>query len=160
MKSVLALLALVLVLPSVSFAKNALTQCGIGAAVFPKWGPVAAISNLIWDLGTTATTSSSSSPSQCAGSGASVGKLIYENYANVEEETAVGEGEHLTAMMNILGCDVDVRDAMISDVRADFLKSVKDPSYSKRSNLEKTEALFNNVMDKADNKYAAKCSAT
>ncbi len=160
MKALLSTLALLLVLPSTGFAKNAWTKCGIGAMVFPKYGVLAAISNVIWDLGTTATTSSSSSPSQCAGSGASVGKLIYENYASVEEETAVGQGEHLTAMMTILGCDGSVHSAMMSDVRADFLKSVQDPNYTKRSTLEKTESLYNNVMDKAGHKYSAQCSAT
>lgn len=145
--------------PSVSFAKNAWTQCGIGALIFPSVGWAAATTNIWWDLGTTATTSSSSSPSQCAGKGSSVGKLIYENYANVEEETAKGEGEHLTAMLSILDCNTAARPAIINDVREDFLKSVNNPSYTQQSTLEKTESFFNNVMDKASHKYAGHCSA-
>lgn len=154
----LALFALLLT-PNTSFAKkNAWTQCGIGAMIFTKTGWAAASSNIIWDWGTTATTSSSSSPSQCSGSGASVGVLIYENYANVEEETAVGQGEHLNAMMNLLECDSSVQADLIKDVRTDFLKDVKHSSYSKKSTLEKTEALYNNVMNKAGKKYAKFCS--
>ena len=159
MKHFLALIILTILLPSSSFAKNAYTQCGIGALIFKNTGWAAAISNIIWDLGTTATTSSSSSPGQCNGAGASVGKLIYENYANVEEETAAGQGEHLTAMMSILGCDSSIQSSLISDVRGDFLNTVKDQSYPLKSTAEKTEVLFNNVMDKAGNKYAAHCNA-
>lgn len=155
----LSLFALLLI-PHTSFAgnKNAWTQCGLGAMIFNKTGWAAASSNIIWDWGTTATTSSSSSPSQCAGSGASVGVLIYENYANVEEETAVGQGEHLNAMLNLLKCDSSIQDELIQDVRADFLNDVKDSSYSKKSTLEKTEALYNNVMNKAGKKYSKFCS--
>ena len=150
--------------PNISFArgsgktKNAWTQCGIGAAIFPNYGSLAAISNIIWDLGTTASTSSSSTPSQCAGKGASLGVLIYENYANVEEETAIGEGEHLNAMLNILGCDDSIQSALIQDVRADLLNDVKNTSYMKKTKLEKTESLYNNVMDKAAKKYAKSCA--
>lgn len=159
-KTLLSLLIATALLPSISQAagKNAWTQCGIGAAIFSKTGWAAAISNVIWDLGTTATTSSSSSPSQCAGKGASVGKLIYENYANVEEETAAGQGEHLNAMITILGCDSSVKADMIQDVRSDFLKDVQNSSFSGKSTVEKTEVLLNNVMDKAENKYAKNCS--
>ena len=159
MVSVLSVFALLLI-PNASFAsnKNAWTQCGIGAMIFTKTGWAAASSNIIWDWGTTATTSSSSSPSQCSGSGASVGVLIYENYANVEEETAVGQGEHLNAMMNLLKCDESIQDELIQDVRTDFLKDVKESSYSKKSTLEKTESLYNNVMNKAGKKYSKYCS--
>lgn len=160
MKLALSLLFAVVLAPSVSFAKNAWTQCGIGALIFPSVGWAAATTNIWWDLGTTATTSSSSSPSQCAGKGASAGKLIYENYANVEEETAKGEGEHLTALLSILECDASAHNAILTDVRADFMRSVNNPSYSKQSTLEKTESFFNNVMDKANTKYAGHCSAT
>lgn len=159
MKASLLALIVVMSAPAVGFAagKNAWTQCGIGAMIFTKTGWAAAISNIIWDLGTTATSSSSTSPSQCNGSG-SVGKMIYENYANFEEETAVGQGEHLTAMMGAMGCDGKVHAAILSDVRGDFLESVKSDSYATKSTLEKTESFFNNVMDKAGNKYAGQCS--
>ena len=162
MKILVSILFALMFMPVSGFAaggKNAWTQCGLGAMIFQGTGWAAAISNVIWDLGTTATTSSSSTPSQCAGKGSSVGKLIYENYANVEEETAVGEGEHIAAMMNILECDASMHSAIMSDVRADFLSSVNNPSYTQKSTLEKTESLFNNVMDKTNGKYSAYCSA-
>ena len=158
MKVLLSLLFFVVLIPGVSHAKNAFTQCGIGAMIFPGTGWAAGISNIIWDLGTTGSTSSSSTPSTCSGKGASVGTLIYENYANVEEETAVGQGEHLNAMMALLECDSSIQPAMIQDVRSDLLKDVNDSGYSKKSTLEKTESLFNNVMDKAGKKYAQHCS--
>lgn len=159
-KVILSILAVILVLPVVGHAKgkNAWTQCGIGAAIFPKTGWLAASSNFIWDFGITGSTSSSSSESQCAGKGASINRLIYENYANVEEETAMGKGEHLTAVMTILRCDSSVQADLIQDVRADFLKDVQNSSYLRKSTIEKTNSLFNNVMDKASTKYAKNCS--
>jgi hypothetical protein len=161
MKFIYAALLAFAMVPATSHAagKNAWTQCGIGALIFPSYGILAAVSNVIWDLGTTATTSSSSSPSQCAGKGASLGTMIYQNIANVEEETAVGRGEHLTAMLNVLGCDNNVHGDMISAVRSDFLKEVESPAYSTKSKLDKTEALFNNVMDKATGQFASSCAA-
>lgn len=160
MRAIISLFILSLLFPLTGFSKNAYTQCGIGALIFQKTGWAAAISNIIWDLGTTGSTSSSSTPSQCAGKGASVERIIFENYANIEEETSVGQGEHLNAMLNILECDRSVHPAIISDVRADFMKTVEDNSYSTKSKLEKTESLFNNVMDKASNKFASHCSTT
>jgi hypothetical protein len=161
MKLAFSLVLSLAIIPTVGFAKtkNAYTQCGIGALIFQKTGWAAAISNIIWDLGTTGSTSSSSTPSQCAGKGAAVGKLIHENYARIEEETAAGQGEHLQAILNLLDCDRSIHSALISDVRSDFYNDVRRPEFSGKSKLEKTEAFFNNIMEKAVQKYPSFCSA-
>ena len=160
MKYILSTLLFLLLLPTSSFGagKNAYTQCGIGGMIFKNTGWAAAISNIVWDLGSTATTSSSSTPSQCAGSGNLMRKMVYENYASVEQETAIGQGEHLNAMMNLLKCDSSIQSNLIQDVRADFLKSVENESYTQKTQVEKTEDLVTNVMGKASTKYSAHCT--
>ena len=47
--------------------ENAYVQCGIGAAIFKNNKTAAIISNIIWDLGTTAISSQTSSPETCEG---------------------------------------------------------------------------------------------
>ena len=45
---------------------NPWQDCGIGAMIFPNNGAAAAISNIIWDLGTTAVSTNVSSQESCA----------------------------------------------------------------------------------------------
>jgi len=159
MKRLFAVAALALAMASSpAFAsKNIYTQCGIGALIFQNTGWAAAISNIIWDLGTTASTTTTSSEDQCAGKGASVAKFIHETYASVEEELVIGEGAHLTAMLDIVGCDESARPAIISDVRTAFAKSLGEPSFADRTQVQKSEALFLSVMGNVQTKHALHC---
>jgi hypothetical protein len=43
------------------------TECGLGAMIAPRTPAVAAVTNVTWDLGTTAVTSNISSPDTCQG---------------------------------------------------------------------------------------------
>ena len=60
--------------------ENAYTQCGIGAALFPNSGTAAAFSNAIWDFGTTALSSQTSSPSTCAGATTTAAIFIHQTH--------------------------------------------------------------------------------
>jgi len=77
---------------------NPFRDCGIGAAIFPNHHVAAATSNIIWDLGTTAVTSATLSPETCSNVHAKTAKFIIDNYENLIEDIAKGEGEHLVAM--------------------------------------------------------------
>jgi len=156
--AILLLLALIAV-PTPSYAsKNIWTQCGIGAMIFRETGWAAAISNIIWDLGTTASSSASSSEDQCAGKQASAAKFINVAYSNIEEEIVIGEGAHLDAMLDILGCDAAARPEIISGIRTDFSKTLSDPSYSARTHVQKSEAFYNDLMENVTVKYGKHCS--
>lgn len=134
-------------------AKNAWRQCGIGAMIFPKTGWAAVTSNIIWDFGITATTSSSSSESQCAGRASNAAKFIHQNYAVLEEETASGQGGHLVTVLNILDCKKGTHDKIIQDVRTNLAEQIE-------AGVPTDEAYFNNLMEVVETKYPTQCTLT
>jgi hypothetical protein len=123
------------------------TKCGIGAMIFKENTTAAAISNVIWDSGTTAVTSG------LAGAGcngmemeAEAASLIYQKYAALEEETASGQGQHLTALMDIYQCENGGRATVVSGIREDFTSMVSDQqTYNSTSQLDKAKSYFDLV---------------
>ncbi|GHG59644.1 hypothetical protein GCM10010919_02370 [Alishewanella longhuensis] len=129
---------------------NPWKQCGIGAMIFDDNGTAAAISNVIWDLGTTAVSSNVSSQDSCNGLKVAAAEFINSTITNIEEETVIGEGQHLTAMLNLMGCEVAAHSAIIQDVRADLDVSVADKS-------SKAEAYYSQLDSTITSKFAAQC---
>lgn len=123
---------------------NPFSDCGIGAALF-KNDVGASISNVIWDLGTTAVTSALSSPETCEGDSVAAAEFIYETYASLEEQTAKGQGSNLTAVLEIMQCDDQSHAGLISDIRSDFVELVSVENYSDMTNLERSEQFYNMV---------------
>ncbi len=144
-----AMFATVLAMPVFAEDKplNPWQHCGIGAMVFPENGAAAAISNILWDLGTTAVSSNISSQESCEGSPkVAAAKFITETYASLEDETAKGQGQHLSAMLDILGCSDSVRTDVISDVQASFADMLSDNSYELKNQQQKAESYYNVVQ--------------
>ncbi|MDX8386726.1 MAG: DUF3015 family protein, partial [Gallionella sp.] len=108
---------------------NPWTDCGIGAMIFTDISWAAAISNVIWDLGTTAVTSSGLSDHTCSGANAKVAMLIGTTYANLEEETVQGGGQTLNAMLNVMECKSPSHAGIIQAVRSDFVQSLQSDEY-------------------------------
>jgi hypothetical protein len=106
---------------------NPWKHCGIGAMIFEDNGAAAAISNIIWDLGTTAVTSQVSSEDSCEGKPVQAAMFIQDNFNNVIEQTSQGSGEHLNAMLDILNVEPNkqaniiehIRDGVAQDVTTD-----------------------------------------
>ena len=88
---ILAFLAILSVGTMPAKAANPYSECGIGAAIFPKNGAAAAISNVIWDLGSTAVTSATLSPDTCSAETVDTAKFILETIDNLESDVAIGE---------------------------------------------------------------------
>lgn len=156
MKKIIASIAVAL---SFSFAASAQEKdvnpwqdCGIGAMVFPDNGAAAAISNIIWDLGTTAVTSASASKDSCNSTRVQTAQFINETYNNLEEELVRGEGEHITAMLNLMSCDVASHAETSALIRTEF---ADDLLGSDDVTLVKAERLFN-IAETA----TASCSAS
>lgn len=166
-KIVSAFFLLLAVMPTVASAAdsannkvlNPWTDCGIGAMIFENITWAAAISNVIWDLGTTAVTSNASSQNTCSGKNAKVAMLIGTTYANLEEETVKGSGQHLQAMLNIMSCDSASHQSIISSVRSEFGQSLRDASYAEKTPLMKAEGYYNIVQAKISGEYAHQCHA-
>lgn len=142
------LLGMPLTASAAEIDKNPWTQCGIGAMIFQTWQPGAAISNVIWDLGTTAVTSASSSPNTCSGKDVVAARFIGENYANIEEETVKGGGQHVQAMLSILECDAAAQPELTQAIRDEFSNVLREPSYQNGDTQAKAEAYYNVVNSK------------
>ena len=145
-------LAAALIAPSVSAADNninAWKQCGIGAMIFDQNGVAAAISNIIWDLGTTAVTSKLSSAENCNSGSAKTAMFIKQSYKNIIEETAQGEGEYITAMLDLLEVSEENRVTTIAAVRNDMARLVSEDSYASKAQSEKAELYYNSLIVRA-----------
>ncbi|GGF77356.1 DUF3015 family protein [Alteromonas lipolytica] len=118
---------------------NPWKHCGIGAIIFDDNGTAAAISNIIWDLGTTAVSSKVSSADSCSGKLVTAAVFIQDNFKKVMEETSQGEGEHLVAMMDILQVEQAQRSQVIAAVRADMAKAVA-------ANAETSPEIYYNAV--------------
>ncbi|MEK7810300.1 MAG: DUF3015 family protein [Pseudomonadota bacterium] len=161
MISMLAALSLSLVFsaPVKAAELNPWTDCGIGAMIFTDTPVAAVISNVIWDLGTTAVTSAGLSKNTCGGKNAKVALFIGTTYANLEEETVQGDGRHVRAMLNILSCESAAQGDIIQSVRADFARSLQNVSYSEKSAQAKAETYYNVVLAKVSGEFASQCQS-
>ncbi|MBR9868199.1 MAG: DUF3015 domain-containing protein [Oceanospirillales bacterium] len=133
---------------------NPFTDCGIGAALFKDTDWAAVTSNVTWDLGTTAVTSATMSPETCSARKMEAAQFILDSYENLAEETAKGQGENLSAMLDIFGCQQSQKNDVIMTVRADMAKIVGIESYSQQSNIDKASDYYNAV-----NQATGSCSA-
>jgi hypothetical protein len=128
---------------------NPWQQCGLGAMIFPDNGTAATLSNIIWDLGTTAVTSNASSQDTCKGANVKTAQFIQQTFPVLEQEIAQGEGEYVAAMLNVRGCDAAAHADIVSAIRNDYAdKPAAD-----------AQALYNIVESKVTSQFAASCSA-
>ncbi|MDH5456102.1 MAG: DUF3015 domain-containing protein [Gammaproteobacteria bacterium] len=118
------------------------TDCGLGAMIAPNNDAVAAVTNVTWDLGTTAISSNASSPETCEGGQGSSAAFIFDAYPSIEKDLAVGSGEHLTAMLSIAGVEESARADLTTQLRADFAELVAIEGYSEQTRYEKAENLY------------------
>lgn len=159
-------LAAAIALPAVTVSSTATANpnpwqdCGLGAMVFPDNGTAAAISNVIWDLGTTALTSAYSSPDQCQGANIEAAAFIDSGYPHLEEDTVAGRGEYASALMNIYGCDASSHDAIMSSVQEGFTDQVANEQYAALSHEEKAFGYYEMVTDLVGDEYAGTCTAS
>lgn len=131
------------------------TECGIGAAIFKETSWAAATSNVTWDLGSTALTSASYSPEMCAPKKVKAAMLIRDAYPQISEEIARGQGEHLSAALEMLGCDATVQPAAAAQVRGDFGRVVSAPAYGDQNQLHKAGQMFQVMQTAAQGRCGA-----
>jgi hypothetical protein len=122
------------------------TECGLGAMIAPNNAAVAAVTNVTWDLGTTAISSNASSADSCKGGKTKTAAYIFQSYAQLEKDLAKGQGQHLTALMTIAGCAADTQADVARSLREGFASSVASPAYATQTRYERAETLFNQVQ--------------
>ncbi|GAA6185160.1 MULTISPECIES: DUF3015 family protein [Alteromonadaceae] len=118
---------------------NPWKQCGIGAMIFDDNRTAAAISNVIWDLGTTAVSSNVSSQDSCKGIDVTAGLFIQQNFDIVVEQISQGEGDHLNAILDILEVEIDSRADVIANVRSNAAIAIA-------ANSATPESVYNIVV--------------
>ncbi|GGX52776.1 DUF3015 family protein [Saccharospirillum salsuginis] len=116
-------------------------ECGLGAMLFPDDPIIAVITNVTWDLGTTAVISELSSPETCKGNASSMAAFILDTHPQLEQDLTVGEGTHLSSVMTLMGCEgnADASHAF----RASFAEAVAQDGYFDGSDFDKSETLYN-----------------
>ena len=145
-KTLVAASPLLVALPSVSSAAddqiNPWTECGIGAMIFSSTPWAAAISNVIWDLGTTAVTSAGASKQTCEGKEVVAALFINETYANLEEETIKGSGQHLSTVLNVMGCNSTSHADIVSTMRTELGNAIMSSTYIEKNAQEKAQDYY------------------
>lgn len=121
------------------------TECGLGAMIAPKSDAVAAVTNVTWDLGTTAILSNLSSPESCKGGKAKVAAFINDSYNKIEKDLASGDGKYLRTLASLATPAGESKDAFIASLRKDFALVVASNDYSSATNYQKAEKLYNIV---------------
>lgn len=129
-----SIVAAVAFTPAAQADINPWQDCGIGAIIFEDNGAASAISNIIWDLGTTAVTSATVSEDTCKGATLVTATYINENYAQIESDLAIGEGEHLAAMLDLIA--PQNRAQVVAELRQSLLIDADLPV------AKKAEALY------------------
>jgi hypothetical protein len=150
----LLILALLILAPTVSSAAetqgsgaNPYTECGIGAALFPTIGWAAALSNIVWDWGSTALSSALTTPENCNAKKVNTAKLILETLPELEKDIAMGNGKYLTALNKTMGCDATAQGSINANLRASYVSVVSDKAYSTKSNIDRANDLYHSVKE-------------
>lgn len=134
---------------------NPFSDCGIGAALFSNTKWAAVTSNVIWDVGTTAVTSATASPQTCNGKQVAAAMFINDTYEKLVEETARGEGEHLTSLLNIFECGGNRQPFAIEATRGEMADVVAQPGYASQDRTQKASRFY----DAVEGAVSRNCSA-
>lgn len=135
-------------------------ECGlggmIGSTVQDKSTSqiLAIVTNVTWDLGTTAISSNITSPGTCQNTQVKTAALIFETYPQLEADLAKGEGPHLTALLNVAGCDAKSHAQVVQGLRADLAASASAETYATQTRFEQAEVLHGQLSQRA----AGSCS--
>lgn len=124
---------------------NPWQHCGIGAGIFDDNPTAAAISNVIWDSGSTAVTSATVSPEMCTSKDIQVAEFIDSTYDTLAVETAAGAGEHLNALLTLQGVEGSDRSTVISRLREDLHARTSEEHYAQLSHSDRAFQMYQSL---------------
>jgi len=126
-------------------------ECGIGAMIFnadlaggDNGRILAIISNATWDWGTTAHISNQSSAENCQGGATATAAFIYQNHDRIASDLAIGNGDHLTALLDNVNCTTQ-QDAVISAMRSELANLVIASEEPAQVAFTKSSTLYNSL---------------
>lgn len=130
---------------AVAKGPNPYSDCGIGAALF-KNDTGATISNVLWDIGSTAITSATASPDTCEDHDIEAAEFILESYDRLAEDTAKGVGTHLDTLLSIVNISATQKDQVVQSIRAEMATIVASDAYLTADKTEKATLYYNGFM--------------
>ncbi len=95
----------------------------------------------------------------CEGAGVNTALFIRQTYPQLAVGTARGNGNHLSAVAVIRGCEKAVHADFIRQVRAGMASSVAQPEFAALSEAEKAEQYFYIVDGLARAEFSDRCGA-
>ena len=126
------------------------TECGLGGIIGSTVKDkntaniLAVVTNITWDLGTTASTSYFSSDNTCANKRAETAAFIQKSYEKLEKEISIGDGKYFDALAQIATKGTNIsKEKYKSELRKKFAQIISDPQYEKMSRYQKVEKLYN-----------------
>jgi hypothetical protein len=131
------------------------TECGLGAMIAPNNSAVAAVTNVTWDLGTTAISSNASSPESCQGGKGKKAAFLHDAYAQIETDLARGGGQHLSTLMTLSGCQASAQPALAVALRQDFAAA---RTGAVQTRFQQAEALYNLLEQRVQQDFAGSCT--
>ncbi|GBE37431.1 hypothetical protein BMS3Bbin08_00019 [bacterium BMS3Bbin08] len=134
------------------------TECGLGAMIAPNHPGVAAVTNVTWDLGTTAISSAATTPGACQGGQEKTAAFINDSYESLEQDLASGSGTYLDTLTTLAGCEPQVHQELIDALRDDFTNTVAGPGYTNQSRFEQAQNLYDLLYKHVDGNFSGTCS--
>jgi len=122
------------------------TECGLGGIIGSGISDretskvMAVITNVTWDLGTTATTSALTDA--CSNRKVRVANFINQSFEKLEKEIAQGEGKYLDTLANLVNEKKSSTVEYSQKLRSEFFTIVSKKGYDKLSRFEKVEKLY------------------
>ncbi len=135
-------------------------ECGIGGLLFGKNSPTLAfISNVTWDLGTTAATSDATNG--CAvNSHTTAAVLIHETYESLEQDIAIGSGEYFNALTSLMDCSSKNSKQVNAEIRNEFSEIIDSNDYQVISELERSDRFYQAVLPLLAKEKVNACSVS
>lgn len=134
------------------------TNCGLGGAIFPDGDqPVAPVIVNILVSSPTVLTQGLLLPDSCSGAGGVSARMMHAAYPQFEVDVAVGEGEYITSLMNVMGCEEAVRPAIIADMRTNLTDSMSEPTFVSMDDTDKARDMYVDMYETVQANYAGSC---
>ncbi|MEL6683507.1 MAG: DUF3015 family protein [Pseudomonadota bacterium] len=135
------------------------TDCGLGGAIFPDaTDPIGPVLVNILISSPTVLTQGLLVPASCSGGSGVSARMLNVAYPQIEAEVAVGEGQYLAALMDVMECDTSVQAALVDDMRSNLGETVAQASYSTMTQDDKARAMSVDMYETVSVKYADQCA--
>ncbi len=134
------------------------TQCGLGGLIAGSVPVLAVITNITWDLGTTAISSEATTPEACHGGAAKTAAFINDAAPQLEQDLARGQGQHLAALLELSGCSAAAQPAITTALRGDLSAVLSAPGAASRTSYQQAEALYDLYTARLQADFAQACT--